>query len=75
VVQGVENLLCNAEDLGSILSWRTKIPQALKQLSPQGVHAPQEKIPHGTKKILCAATKTRWSQINQYLKQTNKNTR
>ena len=29
----VKNLLCNAGDMGSIPVWRTKIPQAVGQLS------------------------------------------
>ena len=29
----VKNLLCNAGDVGSIPVWRTKIPQAVGQLS------------------------------------------
>ena len=34
VVQWLRNLPCNAGDMGSITGWETKIPHALKQLSP-----------------------------------------
>ena len=30
----VKNLPCNAEDVGSVSGWRTKIPHASEELSP-----------------------------------------
>ena len=65
----VKNLPCNAEDVGSIPGWRTKILHATVQLTPgtttaeprsrnQRIHRPQQKI-------LRATTKTPHSQKNK----------
>ena len=70
----VENLPCNAEDMGSIPSLGTKIPHAVEQVSPCiattetarfGTHRPQLESPCTAKKestwhtkILCATIKT-----------------
>ena len=73
----VKNLPCNAGEAGLVPGGRTKIPHASGQLSPQAaamesvcllkreVHVPQLQVLHDTSKILFAATKTKYSQINK----------
>ena len=62
----VKNLPCNAEDLGSIPGWGTKIPRAMELLNPcTATIDPMRcnKIPHDTTEDLIAAAKTRCNQI------------
>ena len=64
----VKNSPGKAGDAGSIPGCKTKIPQPTGQLSPQAetreARVPQQQILPASKEIPCAATKTRYSQIN-----------
>ena len=64
----VENLSCNAGDMGFISGQETKIPHAIEQRSPKlENYAPQQKILHDATNIPHATTKTQCSQINKYV--------
>ena len=55
----VENLPCNAVDMGSIPGWGTKIPHAMEQLSSC---ATTRESMHHNEKTRPATTKTQRSQ-------------
>ena len=40
----VKNLPCNAEDVGSIPGWGTRIPHAVRYLSPDAARKPQKTL-------------------------------
>ena len=74
----VKNPPCNTGEAGLVPGGRIKILHASGQLSLQAatmesvcllkreVHIPQQKVQHNTSKILLAAAKTKYSQINKY---------
>ena len=59
----VKNLPCIARGTGLIPDWGTKIPYAVEQPIPCTT-TPEPECQHNTTKILCVATRTQRSQIN-----------